>query len=99
MGRRVLEVELAGVGSLVKGFGSRDLIISVTGRAPMWSSTRRGWSLQEATARDVVAAAEALHYDVVMTGRRAVVASTPDRCADDPSAVVREVDLFGEPIL
>lgn len=72
MSRRVLEVELAGYGSLVRGYGSRDLVISVTGRTPVWSAIRRGWSVQESTARDVVAAAEADGYDVVITGRRAV---------------------------
>jgi hypothetical protein len=71
MGRRVLEVELAGMGSLVRGYGSRELVMSVTGRAPVWSSIRRGWSLQEVTARDVVAAAEAQGFDVVITGPRA----------------------------
>ena len=70
MGRRVIEVELAGMGSLVRGHGSRELIIDVTGRAPMWSSVSRGWSLQETTARDVVAAAESRGYDVVITGPR-----------------------------
>lgn len=71
MTRRVLEVELAGVGSLVRGsHGTRDLVVSVTGRAPVWSSVRRGWSLQEGTARDVVAAAERAGWDVVVTGPR-----------------------------
>lgn len=68
----MLEVEMAGMGSLVRGYGSRELIIDLTGRPPMWSSIRRGWSLQESTARDVVAAAEARGYDVVITGPRAV---------------------------
>lgn len=72
MARRVLEVELAGMGSLVRGYGARELIIDLTGRPPMWSSIRRGWSLQESTARDVVAAAESRGYDVVITGPRAV---------------------------
>ncbi|MCW2736101.1 hypothetical protein [Nocardioides sp.] len=90
MGRRVLEVEFAGVGSLVRGYGSRDIVISVTGRAPLWSSVRRGWSLQESSARDVVAAAEALNYDVVITGRRAVErnpANTPRAAAPDPGGL------------
>jgi hypothetical protein len=83
MSRRVLEVELAGMGSLVRGFGSREIVISVTGRAPVWSSIRRGWSLQETTARDVVAAAEARGYDVVITGPRAAADHNP---ANTPAA-------------
>ena len=74
--RRVLEVELDGFGSLVRGPGARELVITVTGRPPVWSSIRRGFSVQEKTARDVVAAAELRFYDIVITGRRAVSAST-----------------------
>ena len=68
--RRVLDAELNGCASLVKGPGSRELVIEVSGRAPVWSSVRRGWSLQEHTARDVIAAAEARFYDIVITGPR-----------------------------
>jgi hypothetical protein len=77
MSRRVLEVELAGCGSLVRGYGSRDLVMSITGRTPVWSTVRRGWSLQETTARDVIAAAEVHGYDVVITGPRASDRSNP----------------------
>lgn len=84
MGRRVLEVEIAGYGSLVRGYGSRDLVMSVTGRAPAWSRIRRGWSVQESTARDVVAAAEVQNYDVVITGRRAVDHNPADRPLTSP---------------
>lgn len=74
---RVLRVELDGMGSLMKGHGARELIISVTGRAPMWSSVRRGWSLQETTARDIVAAAEGLGWEVVITGPGAISVAKP----------------------
>lgn len=72
MARRVLEVELAGVGSIVRGPGARELVILVArgNRAPVWSHVRRGWSVQEHTARDVIAAAEVRNYDVVIAGRR-----------------------------
>lgn len=91
MSRRVLEVELAGMGSLVRGYGSRELIIDVTGRAPMWSSIHRGWSLQETTARDVVAAAESRGYDVVITGPRAAREMNP---AHTPAAPEPEAGLW-----
>ena len=71
MSHRTLEAELDGYGSLVKGYGARELVIAVTGRAPVWSAIRRGWSVQESTARDVLAAADERGYHVVITGPRA----------------------------
>ena len=66
--RPLLEVELAGVGSVVRGYGSRGLVIQITGHPPVWRPSRRGWSVQEKTAADVVAAAENAGYDIVITG-------------------------------
>ena len=59
--RRVLEVELSGHGSLVRGPGARELLVeeSPTSRPPVWIPRLRGWSCQEHTARNVVARAEA----------------------------------------
>lgn len=104
MARRVLEVELDGYGSLVRGHGSRDLVILITGRPPVWSGLRRGWSVKEVTARDVVAAAEIRNYDIVITGRRATAAQgngfpprpdsdevTCERPAKTPSGVLAPV--------
>lgn len=68
--RRVLKVELTGPGSLVSGYGSRDLVEEITGRAPMWVRSRRGWSVQEHTARDFIAKAEMLGYDLIIEGPR-----------------------------
>ena len=70
MRRRVLEVEMAGHASVVRGPGARELVILVTGRAPVWVSRAHGFSVQAATAKDVVAAAEVRNYDVVVTGPR-----------------------------
>jgi hypothetical protein len=70
MSRPVLEVELCGPGSLVRGFGSRELVEEITGRPPVWIPRLRGWSCQERTARNVVALAESKNYDVVITGPR-----------------------------
>lgn len=76
--RRVLEVELAGCGSLVRGYGSRDLVEQITGHPPLWVRSERGWSVQEHTARDVVSLAERHGYDIVITGRQPVpVTSAP----------------------
>ncbi len=90
MTRPVLEVELCGLGSLVRGYGSREMVETVTGRAPVWIPRLRGWSCQEQTARNVVALAESKGYDVTITGKRTrkaelfaiVSAAPPPRTAD-----------------
>ena len=70
MSRPVIEVELGGVGSLVRGYRARELCERVTGRAPVYIPRLRGYSCQEKTAKDVVAIAEAQGFDVVVTGKR-----------------------------
>jgi hypothetical protein len=82
----VLEVEFSGMGSIVRGPGARELVVEVSGRAPVWLALHRGYSVQETTARDVVAAAEARNYDVVITGRQAlpVPPPSPDVVEVDP---------------
>ena len=69
MSRPVIEVELAGVGSLVRGFRARQLCEKVTGRAPVYIPLARGYSCQEKTAKDVIAIAEAQGFDVLEIGR------------------------------
>lgn len=68
--RRVLRVELNRHASLVSGHGAHELIRETTGRLPVWLSRLRAFSAQEDTARDVIALAERLGYDVEITGRR-----------------------------
>lgn len=69
MTRRV-EVELDKHASLVRGYNARTLVEQASGRAPVWIFRRRGWSCSEQSARDVVALAEALNYDVAVIGRQ-----------------------------
>lgn len=72
MRRRTLLVELDGFRSVVGGSrGVRDLVIEVAGRAPVWISRRKGYSVSERTARDVIAVAESQNWDIVITGPRA----------------------------
>jgi hypothetical protein len=68
--RPTITVVLDGYSSLVRGYGSRDMVQAVTGRPPTYSSVRKGWSCQEDTARDVIAVAEARNCDIVITGGR-----------------------------
>ena len=90
MSRPVLEVELAGMGSLVRGYRSRELYEQETGRPPVYIPRLRGWSCQESTARSIIARAEALGFDVVITGGRtrrerlldALMAAPPPREPD-----------------
>lgn len=70
MSRPVIEVELCGPGSLVRGHEARALVEAVLGRPPVWIPRLRGWSCQEANARDVVALAESRGIDVLITGPR-----------------------------
>lgn len=67
--RRTIEVRFPAegvVGAEVSGYGSRDLIQEVTGRAPLYSRRSRAWCCQTSTARNVVALAETRGYDVVI---------------------------------
>lgn len=68
--RRLLRVELNRHASLVSGHGAYELIREQNGH-PVWISTLRGFSVQEATARDLIAMAELRGYDVEITGPRA----------------------------
>jgi hypothetical protein len=72
MRRRVLEVELNNAyDALVRGPCAHQLVIEVTGRVGVWSRQRRGYAVQERTARTIVALAEHLNYDVLISGPRA----------------------------
>jgi hypothetical protein len=86
LNRRVLEVELAGPGSVVRGYGSRGLVESITGRPPVWRRAVRGWSVQEKTAAEVLAVAQHLGVDLVVTGPRG------GRHQDDQDVVDHGVD-------
>lgn len=91
MRRRVLQVDLDGYGSLVRGYGSRELLFDLTGRAPVWSNIRRGWSVQEKTARDVIAAADARGFDVLIAGSRKVRLPDPVPIAETIDEVIDTV--------
>lgn len=98
MSRPHLSIELAGCGSLVRGYGSRDLVEEVSGRPPVWMSRLRGWSIQEWTARKVVALAETRGYDITIIEARSPAARSsspterPDVEVDGHRDVGLEVD-------
>lgn len=66
-GRLYVTLDPAGVWGEVSGYGSRDLIVELRGRPPVYNSRTRAWCVQGSTARDIIAAAEARGYDVVVT--------------------------------
>lgn len=68
MARRHIVVTLEGRSATVRGYGSRSLIMDITGRAPMYLSRRRAWDCRASTARDVIAHAERLGYRVTVSG-------------------------------
>lgn len=51
----------------VSGYGSRDMLEELRGRAPIWSTLGRAWVTTPTTARDLIAVAEARHYDVTVS--------------------------------
>lgn len=99
MRRRVLEVELDGVASVVRGPGSRELVVHMTGRPPVWLPSRGGWSVQERTARDVVAAASVRNFDVVITGPRSSRERAPVQYVPPEPAPAAEAADPGEGLL
>lgn len=67
MSRR-LEVEFVNDScAYVRGYGSRELLVDIRGRAPVWSTLSRAWVTVPQTARDIVAVAESRGYDVTVT--------------------------------
>lgn len=65
-----ITVVIDGFSSLVSGYGTREMVEKIKGSPPVWSHARKGWVVQESTARDVLAMAEVKHCDVVVTGAR-----------------------------
>ncbi|UDY22398.1 hypothetical protein [Nocardioides sp. Kera G14] len=64
---QVLRVHFEGRAfALVSGYGSREMLTELRGRAPMWSTIRKAWTTTPKTARDLIAMAEA-------RGRRVVI--------------------------
>ena len=96
MSRPMIEIELAGCGSLIRGYRARELYERVTGRAPVYIPLARGYSCQEKTAKDVIAIAEAQGFDVVVTGKRTSRERALDAlmAAPIPSLPEREAGLW-----
>lgn len=50
----------------VRGYGSRDLVVEVTGRQPVWARTDRAWVVQPHRVPDLIAMAEHRGYQVTV---------------------------------
>lgn len=48
----------------LRGFGARELVTEIRGRAPVYGTRVRAWAVQPQTARDVIAVAEARGWRV-----------------------------------
>lgn len=67
MARKTLYAAEAGpCTAYLKGFGSRELIIDVRRRAPLWAVRHRAWCLMPSSLADVIAFAETRGYFVPM---------------------------------
>ncbi|WP_214055973.1 hypothetical protein [Nocardioides aquaticus] len=71
--------------SILRGRGSREILIQITGRAPVWVASARGWSCQERSARSSIALAEHLGYDIEVIGRRSARARAIDALLAAPA--------------
>lgn len=71
--------------AIVSGNGARTLLLELRGRLPVWSRKWSGYSVTEATARDVLAIAESRRWLVVVAGQPEAppVAPEPVVQADD----------------
>lgn len=52
--------------AVVSGFGSRDVVMKVTTRSPVWSNAERGWVVQPHRLPDIIAVAESRGYTVLL---------------------------------
>jgi hypothetical protein len=85
MRRRVLEVDFHSAHDcIVRGPGAGQILIGLTGRQQVYSPSRRGYSVQERTARNAIAAAERLGYDVTVAGPRSAPARDVTVAASKP---------------
>jgi hypothetical protein len=53
--------------ALVNGHGTREMLIELTNRPPVWATRSRGWVVQPHRARDLIAILEHRGYDVTVT--------------------------------
>lgn len=66
---RRLEVEYVNAScALLRGYGSRDLVVEIRRKAPVWATRDRAWVVQPSTARDVIALAERRGYEICVSG-------------------------------
>lgn len=71
--------------ALVRGYGSRDLVMKVTKRTPVWATLSRGWVVQPNTADDVIAIAEERGYLVTVVDQRPRPARVAPATPGDPA--------------
>lgn len=50
----------------VRGYGTRDLLTELRGRAPVWATISRAWVTTPETAKDLIAIAERRGWDVTI---------------------------------
>jgi len=65
----------------VSGYGSRELLTEMRGRAPIWSATVRAWATTPRTARDLIAVAEDRGRRVLVSDDEQQQLPTDDRSA------------------
>lgn len=78
MSRRHVEIRFVSPScALVSGYGTREMLTELTGRAPVWATRDRAWVTQPHRARDLVAILE-FRGGVDIAVSHAATASAPE---------------------
>lgn len=70
-GRPQWTAERNGHASILRGHGSREALVELTGRSPVYVASAQGWSCQADTLDDACALAQVRGIDVEVVGSRA----------------------------
>lgn len=93
--RRRIKVVIEGPhAAFVSGWGSRELLMELRGRAPMYSSTARAWATTERVAGDVIAAAERRGWMVDVESYVAMKVTTPTSRSSGGDLLVEDGGLW-----
>lgn len=84
MARRTLyAAEVGPCTAYIKGYGSRELLIDVRGRAPLWWVRGRAWVTTPQTLADVIAIAETRGYVVELVSENDLLRMAGVQVADE----------------
>lgn len=84
MSARTIQVCFATqAGAFVRGFGSRELLIDIRGRAPVYNTRLRAWAAMPSTASDLIAVAERRGWTVEVVSEAHLVRLAGGEAAEE----------------